>query len=221
MSNLPWKPLLRKALACLDTLDQYEIKANWSFGGGTAMMMTFAHRDSKDIDIFVRDPQYLGWLTPRLQDQIQTITDCTSYNESSNILKLVMDAGEIDFIVAAPLTKNPYENWEFEGRKIARETPVEIVAKKVFYRAEELAVRDVFDLACLLDRQLDEVLKEDKLFRAKQDVLLTRLLAMQKTYKHVAKEKIDIRPGFEHMRDSAIDKVLEFYQNATGVLADE
>lgn len=166
MSNLPWKPLLRKALACLDTLDQDEIKANWSFGGGTAMMMTFAHRDSRDIDIFVRDPQYLGWLTPRLQDQIQTITDCTSYNESSNILKLVMDAGEIDFIVAAPLTKNPYENWKFEGRKIARETPVEIVAKKVFYRAEELAVRDVFDLACLLDRQLDEVLKEDKLFRA-------------------------------------------------------
>jgi len=44
---------------------------------------------------------------------------------------------------------------------------------------------------------------------------------MQKTYQHVAKEKIDIRPGFEHMLDSAIDKVLEFYQNATGVLADE
>ena len=212
MSNDIWKPLFRKALACLDTLDQHKIKVTWSFGGGTAMMMTYAHRDSKDVDIFVRDPQYLGWLTPRLQDQIQTITACIEYNESSNVLKLVMDTGEIDFIVAAPLTKNPYEGWVFEGRKIMRERPVEIVAKKVFYRADEFAVRDVFDLACLLEREPGEVLKEDAVFRAKQDVLLTRLLVMQKTYKQMAKEKINIRPGFERLRDEAIEKVLDFYQ---------
>src|SRR5579859_4246203 len=172
MSSEVWKPLFRKALACLDTLGQRNIKATWSFGGGTAMMLTYAHRDSKDIDIFVRDPQYLGWLTPRLQDRIQTITACIEYNESSNVLKLVMDTGEIDFIVAAPLTKDPFEDWTFEGRKIVRERPVEIVAKKVFYRAEELAIRDVFDLACLLEREPGEVKKEEALFRAKQDVLL-------------------------------------------------
>jgi hypothetical protein len=213
MSNeAVWKPLLRKALACIDTFDRHKIKANWSFGGGTAMMMTYGHRDSRDIGIFVRDPQYLGWLTPRLQDQIQVITACTAYNESSNVLKLVLDTGEIDFIVAAPLTKKPYEGWTFEGRKILRERPVEIVAKKVFYRAEEFAVRDVFDLACLLEREYGEVLKEEALFRAKQELLLTRLLVMQKTYKKMSKEKINIRAGFERLRDEAIEKVLDFYQ---------
>jgi len=213
MSNDLWKPLFRKAIACLDTLDQHGIKPNWSFGGGTAMMLTYAHRDSKDIDIFVRDPQYLGWLTPRLQDQIQTITAYTEYNESSNVLKLIMDTGEIDFIVAAPLTKNPYESWQFEGHDINRERPVEIVAKKVFYRADEFAVRDVFDLACLLEREPGEVMKEEILFRAKQEVLLTRLLVMQKTYKQVVKDMIRVRPGFERLRDVAIDKVFDFYQS--------
>lgn len=212
MSTDVWKPLLRKALACLDTLDRHKIKQNWSFGGGTAMMLTYAHRDSKDIDIFVRDPQYLGWLTPRLHDEIQTITACTAYDETSNILRLVMDAGEMDFIVAAPLTKRPYEDWIFEGRKIVRERPVEIVAKKVFYRAQELAVRDVFDLACLLEHEPGEVMKEEGLFRAKQDVLVTRLLAMQAVYQQTAKDKINIRPGFEQLRDGAIEVVLAFYQ---------
>ncbi|WP_292097575.1 nucleotidyl transferase AbiEii/AbiGii toxin family protein, partial [Mesorhizobium sp.] len=32
----------------------------WSFGGGTAMMIQIGHRESHDIDIFLDDPQLLG-----------------------------------------------------------------------------------------------------------------------------------------------------------------
>ncbi|CCV09576.1 hypothetical protein MESS2_p70010 [Mesorhizobium metallidurans STM 2683] len=31
----------------------------WSFGGGTAMMIQIGHRKSRDIDIFLDDPQLL------------------------------------------------------------------------------------------------------------------------------------------------------------------
>jgi hypothetical protein len=214
MSIPLWKPLLRKALACIDTLDDQGIKAKWSFGGGTAMMMSYSHRDSRDVDIFITDPQLIGHLSPRLQDNIQTITDCTAYDEQATILKLVLDTGEIDFIVAASLTRKPFEKWKFEGRTIQRERPVEIVAKKVFYRATDFRVRDVFDLACLLERESDAVAKEADLFRAKRDVLLPRLESMRPRYKEQAKQLIAVRPGFEKLRDAAIDRVLEFYQSA-------
>lgn len=213
MSTPIWDPLLRKALACLDTLEEQGIKAKWSFGGGTAMMMTYAHRDSKDVDIFITDPQLLGYLSPRLQDKIQTITECTEYDEQANVLKLVIDMGEIDFIVAASLTQNPFEDWRFKGRNIVRERPIEIVAKKVFYRAEDFRIRDVFDLACLLDREPNEVLKEDKLFRSKQETLMARFAAMRPSYEEKAKQLIAVKPGFEKMRDTALDRVLEYYQH--------
>jgi len=213
MSTPLWKPLLRKALACMDTLAKREMKAKWSFGGGTAMMMTYSHRDSRDIDIFITDPQLIGYLSPRLQEDIQGITDYTAYDERATILKLILDKGEIDFIVAASLTKHPFEDWKFEGRKIVRERPVEIVAKKVFYRADDFMVRDVFDLACLLDREPDEVAKEAELFHAKKEVILARLETMRPTYRERAKRLIAVKPGFEQLRDTAIERVLEFYQS--------
>jgi len=40
--------------------------APWTFGGGTVLMLRLAHRQSKDIDLFVPDPQYLGYVNPRL-----------------------------------------------------------------------------------------------------------------------------------------------------------
>lgn len=212
MSTPPWKPLLHKAIACIDTLAERNIKARWSFGGGTAMMMTYSHRESRDIDIFLTDPQLIGYLSPRLQDDIQEITDCTGYDEQATVLKLILDTGEIDFIVAASLTKHPYEDWKFEGRKIVRERPVEVVAKKVFYRAVDFRVRDVFDLACLLEREPNEVAKERDVFFAKRDVILARLEAIRPAYAAQAAQLIAVRPGFEALRDTAMDRVLAFYE---------
>jgi hypothetical protein len=38
-------------------------------------MFRCGHRLSKDIDIFVPDPQYLGFVTPRLSDTAASLTD--------------------------------------------------------------------------------------------------------------------------------------------------
>jgi hypothetical protein len=37
-------------------------------------MFRYQHRLSKDIDIFVPDPQYLGFVTPRLSDVAAAVT---------------------------------------------------------------------------------------------------------------------------------------------------
>jgi hypothetical protein len=113
-------------------------------------MLLYEHRRSKDIDIFLRDPQYLTALSPRLNDHTEALTG--RYVEQSNFLKLIFDGGEVDFIVAPSLTTDPYMTKTVLGTETKVETPVEIVAKKVFYRPEEFSLRDVFDLAFVLDQ---------------------------------------------------------------------
>ena len=66
----PWEKLLPRALTLIDEISRYGgIKDPfWTLGGGTVLMFRHHHRLSKDIDIFVPDPQYLGFVTPRLSD---------------------------------------------------------------------------------------------------------------------------------------------------------
>ena len=63
----------------------------------------FRHRISKDVDIFVPDPQYLGYVSPRLNDSAEELA--SSYLETAISVKLYFPEGEIDFIASTPLTK--------------------------------------------------------------------------------------------------------------------
>lgn len=60
-----WSALFASALALTDDLERRLDKPFWTFGGGTVLMLRLAHRHSKDIGLFVPDPQYLGYVTPR------------------------------------------------------------------------------------------------------------------------------------------------------------
>jgi len=60
-----WKVLFGHALSLIDDVLQHGTKnLYWTFGGGTVLMLRHNHRFSKDIDIFVPDPQALGFVTP-------------------------------------------------------------------------------------------------------------------------------------------------------------
>ncbi len=41
---------------------------DWVLGGGTALMILADHRLSRDIDVFIDDPQYLALLSPETTD---------------------------------------------------------------------------------------------------------------------------------------------------------
>ena len=65
-------------------------------------MLRYRHRRSRDIDIFVPDPQYLGYVTPRLSAVAEAISpDCV---EEAGHVKLIRPEGEIDFVAAPNLT---------------------------------------------------------------------------------------------------------------------
>lgn len=146
MDEETWKGLLKTALAILDDIDADGVGApEVAMGGGAVLMMRMRHRLSRDIDLFMRDAQWLARLTPRLNDRIAAIV--RDYSEQANSIKLVLPEGDIDFIVAGRVTEaSADETLDFGGHTIMLEATEEILAKKLYYRAGLLKPRDVFDL---------------------------------------------------------------------------
>jgi predicted nucleotidyltransferase component of viral defense system len=154
-----WETLFQRALELIDSVARSgTVFEPWSFGGGTVLMRRYRHRFSRDIDIFVPDPQYLGYVTPRLNDTAESMT--ADYVEQGNFLKLRFPEGEIDFIASAPLTAAPTVVERLFGREVRVETATEIIAKKLWHRGNEFKARDMFDLALVAEKEpraLDEI----------------------------------------------------------------
>ncbi len=168
-----WEPLFAKAMTIVDAAAAVLGDFEWSFGGGTALMLKFRHRFSKDIDIFLRDPQFVGHLTPRLSPAAEAVTD--QYDEGGEWVKLRLPEGEIDFIGTGWLTDRPYRPEIVMGRMVNVETPAEIVAKKVRYRARNFKARDLFDLATVLQQAPEALLEIAPVIQAHRLELLDRV----------------------------------------------
>lgn len=151
----PWRSLWPKALGLMLHLEEATIEPQWTFGGGTVLMLRFDHRFSKDIDLFVPDPQYLGHVNPRLGGPAEELT--SEYEESAEFIKLQLPEGEIDVVVGAPLTAPNFEIVEYERRPIRVETSAEIIAKKMWHRGDQAKVRDLFDLCAVATFEPDAI----------------------------------------------------------------
>ncbi|MFN2425499.1 MAG: nucleotidyl transferase AbiEii/AbiGii toxin family protein [Candidatus Binatia bacterium] len=145
-----WETLFRHAMEIIDAALAVAgpSLARWTFGGGTALMLTHRHRVSKDVDLFFDDPQVLSFLSPRLNGVAESKTGAC--DEQTNYLKLYFPEGEIDFIVSCALT--PSRSLEVLGRLIQIENDAEILAKKLAYRGSSMKARDILDIACVLER---------------------------------------------------------------------
>lgn len=156
-SSLPsgvWTGLLRHAFRLMDGIHEHGIPDPfWTFGGGTVLMLRYQHRHSKDIDIFVPDPQYLGFVTPRLSEIAEEIS--SDYVEGNGFVKLIRPEGEIDIVASPNLTDTPFEVWQLLGRAARVETAAEIVAKKLWHRGDRVSARDLFDLSLVIEREPD------------------------------------------------------------------
>ncbi|WP_232445287.1 nucleotidyl transferase AbiEii/AbiGii toxin family protein [Burkholderia ubonensis] len=128
----------------------------WTFGGGTVLMLRYGHRMSKDIDIFVPNQQYLGYVNPRISDAASDIT--TDYEEHAEFVKLVLPDGEIDFVVSRNLTTPGFDEWTLMDHPVKVETAAEIVAKKMWHRGDRPTARDLFDLSLVIEREPDSLM---------------------------------------------------------------
>ncbi len=193
-----WQVLLQHAYALIDEIAVHGIQNPfWTIGGGTVLMLRHRHRLSKDIDIFVPDPQYLGYVSPRLSDVAEGVSD--HYVEGPGFIKLLRAEGEIDFVASPNLTSDPFEVWELLGRPIKVETSAEIVAKKLWHRGDRVTARDLFDLALVIEREPQALATAGSFLMKHRDEFLNQ---MDKR-KHVLKAQfeaidvLDYRPSYE------------------------
>jgi hypothetical protein len=192
-----WQELFAQALRLTDHLSERVRQPTWSFGGGTVLMLRLGHRFSKDIDLFVPDPQYLGYFSPRLTDVAEALT--TEYEEAAEYTKLFLPNGEIDIVVGTPLTPHPWDAVVHQGRTIQVESCAEIVAKKMHHRGHLAKARDLFDLCAVADLEPQAIEVARPSFARHGHAFLQRL----QDHKDLARDefaKIDrlgYRPSFD------------------------
>lgn len=137
-----WRVLERLAVEIVnDAAKNAKSDFNPVLGGGTRLMLAMEHRISDDIDLFIRDPQWIGYLSPRLNDRFEDVI--TGYDEGATSLKFRFPQGEIDFIVSMSLLGLPNET--SDDCAFTLEPVAEVLAKKLFYRGWALTPRDLFD----------------------------------------------------------------------------
>jgi hypothetical protein len=202
----PWQELLEQAYKLLDDIAGNGIQIpKWSLGGGTVLMFHYLHRKSKDIDIFLPDPQFLGCVNPRLGGPAEDIT--SEYTDAAEYVKLFLPQGEIDFVASSPLTAKPFEEHEVLGRRITLETPVEIVAKKIWHRGDRATPRDLLDLALVADKHRNDILENREFFAKNIEVFIgqceVRRTIMARVFDEI--ERIDFNLSF----DECLERVRE------------
>jgi hypothetical protein len=193
----PWATLFKAALTLTDHLATVIDQPVWTFGGGTVLMLRLNHRYSRDIDLFVPDPQYLGHVTPRLSDAAEKLT--TEYVEAAEYVKLLMPAGEIDIVVGEPLTAHPWEVVAHRGRQILVESNAEIVAKKIYHRGNQGKARDLFDLCTVADLDPAAIEEAAPFFTRYGDTFVAQLKAnagyLEEDFAQI--QRIDYKRPFE------------------------
>jgi predicted nucleotidyltransferase component of viral defense system len=200
-----WEGLFQNALRLVDEIHARGTKhLYWTFGGGTVLMRKYQHRLSKDIDIFVPDPQALNYVNPRLSQVAEDLT--VHYDEANGFIKLFLPDGEIDFVASPNLTESPYVDEEIFGRTVHVETATEIVAKKFFHRGNRLLARDMFDFALVAEKEPDELLQASKFLirhiAAIKAVLAGDLENLRLQFDAI--DKLSYNPTFEQVRDIVI-----------------
>ena len=199
-----WESLFTRALEIIDSVAAHAPPlVDWTFGGGTVLMRRHNHRSSKDIDLFIADAQYLGYLTPRLNATAESLT--TNYIEQGGFLKLSFREGEIDFVVSGSLTQSPFVVEALCGRDVKVETSTEIIAKKVWHRGTEFTARDLFDLAMVADNEPDALLEIKPILTGRRDVILARVQKYESAFRETfaALEVLDYRRTFDECLERA------------------
>ena len=197
-----WETLFQHALAIIDSVARSgNALEDWSFGGGTVLMRRHHHRFSKDVDIFIPDPQYLNHLSPRLNNDAENLT--SHYIEHQGSLKLIFPEGEIDFVVAGSLTPKPANIEVLFGREINVETSAEIIAKKVWHRGADFTARDIFDLVMVAEKEPKALAGIKPILQGRGDLILTRIgkydADLRETF--AALETVDYRRSFDECVD--------------------
>jgi hypothetical protein len=206
-----WSRLLRVARNLICQANAVEIVIDrWTFGGGTAMMLQIDHRESHDIDIFLPDPQSLGFLDPAERDFVLDTPPTDYHGDGAAFLKLAFEhIGEIDFIVAGSLTSQPVTQSIVENESALLETIPEIIAKKIYHRGSSIRPRDIFDIAAAGETHTLSIIRELQPYRDEVSNAVSAMDRLNPEFVGHAIAQLAIKPGYDTIARTAHDQAKE------------
>lgn len=174
------------------------------------MMLQIGHRESRDVDIFLPDPQLLAMLDPEKHDFAFDVQPTDYQGDGAKFLKITFEnIGEIDFIVASALTSKPTTPMTIEGENVLLETIPEIIAKKICHRGASIKARDIFDIAAAGVAHADLIISE---LRPYKDEVIKVIATMEKLNPEFVSRAIlelAIRPRYEAIAKTASERAKE------------
>jgi hypothetical protein len=171
------------------------------------MMLQIEHRESRDVDIFLSDPQSLSFLDPKLNDFDFEVLPDDYHGDGSGFLKIAFkDIGEIDFIVGNALTPRPTVEQIIENEAVALETVPEIIAKKIYHRGGSIMPRDIFDLAAASIQFEEPILEALRQYPEKVAATLVALNRLNPEFVYNAISELAIKDGFMSVKITALEK---------------
>ena len=182
------------------------------FGGGTALSIYYyQHRLSFDIDLFILNPQYLSFFSPKLWIEDYDSFDQSQYIDKSNHIGVITSNNiKIDILVdpnsTSPLVDDSKEIFPFD---IYIESIEDIIAKKIVFRKKDNKTRDIFDIALCISKNkylLNELIKSEKILKDDLIQLKEALLSINieryysqlkivepiKKYENIANKSVEI-----------------------------
>ena len=201
-----WPRLFRIAVSLIQQVDEDGPGiVHWTFGGGTALMLHIGHRESRDVDIFFADPQFLPFLDPEKRDLNFEVPPSGYDGDGSRFLKFTFNGlGEIDFISAPQLTAVPSAPMEVVGVVTLVETVTEIIAKKVFFRGASITPRDIFDIAAAAQDNRDGLIAALREFPAQVAATRAQLDRLNPDFVARSIAQLMIRPEFVALTEMAL-----------------
>ena len=193
-----WERLFARALMVVDAAQGIgQPRIVWSLGGGSPLMRRHRHRRSAGVDIFLRDARVLHSLSTRLDEAARALS--ADYLEESTALRLFFPEGEVAFIAGGLLTSEPVRRESILGRPVLVETSTEILAKKLWHRADTLPARDLFDFAAVVAFEPHALRGVGDVLRARRAVILERLRVHGEALREdfAALHALEFHPGFE------------------------
>lgn len=198
-----WEILFRDAVSLIR---QTGVIDHWTFGGGTALMIQIDHRVSHDIDIFLHDPQLLAYLDLGTHDYRLDNLPSGYHSDGARFSKIAFEGiGEIDFIVGAEMTDDPYLSMDVLGIDTKVERVAEIIAKKVHYRGRSIKPRDIFDIAAAARDHEAEVVAALSAMRDDVAATIEAIGRLKTPFVDLVIGELAIRGDYREIADNAVD----------------
>jgi len=210
-SKPAWARLFRVACALIRQVNaEQSVIDHWTFGGGTAMMLQIDHRESRDVDIFLLDPQFLPLLDTQKHDFVFEIDPIACTGDGARFLRLAFEnIGEIDFIVGGSLTSMPSRSTAIEGENVQLETIPEVIAKKIYHRGSNIKPRDIFDIAAAGLEHANSIIDELRRYKNQVGITLSTMERLNPAFVNSAIAELAIKPRYAPVGETALDRARE------------